>query len=170
MHAKIIFLVVLIAITAFVLWPPPRLQENYEGQDQIQEDPGPGPNVTVVTPDQLDRVIRATQAALSNQIGKCTYCIETTNIKLVGNMYIGRYLFSVIPEPGGAPYGLSVDSTVNSDTFNVTGITLQSLKTIDTMDPFTQFTSGSEIQEGVLPTASDFQSAMQSMQGAGSGF
>jgi hypothetical protein len=162
MNTKLVLLVVLVALAVFVLWPPSKVQEKYEAQTR---DPGYSSqkSVTIVTPDQLDQVIRATQKALSQKIGKCTYCIETTNVELVGNTYSGRFLFTVIPEPGGSAYGLSVDSTVNSDTYQVSNINLQSMKTIDAMDPYQQFKGGSDIAEGTLPKLSDLQSALQNM-------
>lgn len=158
---KVILFLVLVAITIFVWWPQ-QSQEKYEAQGALPGDPGSGGTMTVVTPDQLDQVIRATQGALSKKIGKCAYCIETTNINLVGNVYSGRFLFSVIPEAGGGAYGMSVDSKVNNDTWDVSDISLQSLNTIDAMDPYGQFKSGSEISEAVLPKLSDLQSAMRS--------
>ena len=159
-NMKAVLFIVLIAITIFVMWP--QAQENYETEVSTK-DPGPGRNVTVVTPDELDQVIRATQVALSKKIGKCTYCIETTNINLSGNVYSGRFLFTVIPEEGGGAYGISVDSKVNQDTMNVLDISLQSLNTIDAMDPYNQFKAGSEIEDANLPKLADLQSALRSM-------
>jgi hypothetical protein len=117
-----------------------------------------------VTPDELDQVIRATQGALSKKIGKCSYCIETTNINLTGNVYNGRFLFTVLPsEGGGGAYGVSVDSKVDKEKWNVLDISLQSLNTIDAMDPYGQFKSGRDIEEANLPKLSDLQSALSNM-------
>jgi len=163
MHAKTILFVTLLVVTVYMLWPPSKIQGTTTTTEYYgTQDPGPADTITVVTPDELSRIITLTQAALSKQIGKCTYCIETTNISLTNNVYSGRFLFTVLPEPGGAPYGLSVDSTVNGDT--VTNITLQSQSTIDQMDPYDQFKAGSDIKQGVtLPTLADLQSAMKRM-------
>ena len=163
MYTKTLLFILLLVVTLYALWPPAKIQgvsgntEYYTGT----QDPGPANTVTVVTPDELSKVIQATQAALSSQLGKCTYCIETTNINLTGNIYSGRFLFTVLPEPGGAPYGISVDSTVQKGSNMASGITLQSLSTIDVMDPYNQFKSGSDIQgEDTLPKLSDLQAAM----------
>ena len=159
-YTKTLLFILLLVLALYALWPPAKIQgtEYYSSDTQ---DPGPASTITVVTPDELSRVIQATQAALSSKLGKCTYCIETTNISLTGNLYSGRFLFTVLPEPGGAPYGISVDSTVQKGSNMASGITLQSLSTIDTMDPYKQFKSGSDIQsEDTLPKLSDLQAAM----------
>ena len=156
---KAVLFVVLIAVTIFVMWPQ-ETQEKYESGTQ---DPGYGSNITVVTPDELDQVIRATQVALSKKIGKCSYCIETTNINLTGNVYNGRFLFTVLPEEGGGAYGVSVDSRVNRDNWDVLDVSLQSLNTIDAMDPYNQFKPGSDIEEANLPKLADLQSALSNM-------
>lgn len=160
---KAILFVVLILVTVYVMWPQQaQAQEKYEAQGSTR-DPGPGNRVTVVTPDQLDQVIRATQGALSKQIGKCAYCIETTNINLSGNVYNGRFLFTVLPEAGGGAYGVSVDSKVKSDTMDVLDISLQSMNTIDAMDPYSQFKAGSDIEDANMPKYADLQSALSNM-------
>ncbi len=159
-NMKAVLFVFLIALTIYVVWSPPVTQEKYESGTR---DPGPGTSLTVVTPDELDQVIRATQAALSKKIGKCSYCIETTNINLSGNVYSGRFLFTVIPEAGGGAYGISVDSRVNRDKWDVLDVSLQSLKTIDAMDPYGQFKSGKDIEEANLPKLADLQNALKSM-------
>jgi len=156
-NMKAVLFVVLIAVAVFVMWP--QGQENYESV----QDPGPGSNLTVVTPDELDKVIRATQGALSKKIGKCSYCIETTNINLSGNVYNGRFLFTVLPSEGGGAYGVSVDSRVDRDNWNVLDVALQSMNTIDAIDPYSQFRSGRDIEESNLPKLADLQSAMANM-------
>jgi hypothetical protein len=160
-NMKAVLFFVLLAVTLIVMWPQ-QSHEKYEAQAQ-GGDPGPGKNVTVVTPDELDQVIRATQVALSKKIGKCSYCIETTNINLSGNVYSGRFLFTVLPEEGGGAYGVSVDSRVNKDNWDVLDISLQSLNTIDAMDPYNQFKSGRDIEEANLPKLADLQSALSNM-------
>lgn len=166
MKMKILLLVALIAIVIFVLWPPMKLQEKYEvPKTPVTKDPGYADEkaITVVTPNELDQIILATQKALSQQIGKCAYCIETTTVELVGNTYNGRFLFTVLPGQGGGAYGVSVNSKVNKDTYQASDIELQSLKTIDAMDPYQQFKGGSEISEAVMPKLADLQLALQSM-------
>ena len=158
---RVVLFVVLIAVTIFVMWPQEK--EKYEAQDGLPADPGYGKSLTVVTPDELDQVIRATQVALSKKIGKCSYCIETTNINLTGNVYNGRFLFTVLPEEGGGAYGVSVDSRVDKEKMNVLDISLQSLNTIDAMDPYGQFKSGRDIEEANLPKLADLQSALSNM-------
>ena len=158
---RAVLFVVLIAVTIFVMWP--QGQEKYEAQGAFPADPGYGKSLTVVTPDELDQVIRATQVALSKKIGKCSYCIETTNINLTGNVYNGRFLFTVLPEGGGGAYGVSVDSRVDKDKWNVLDISLQSMNTIDAMDPYAQFKSGRDIEEANLPKLEDLQSALKSL-------
>lgn len=158
---KAVLFVVLIAVTIFVMWP--QENEKYEAQGALPADPGYGKSLTVVTPDELDQVIRATQGALSKKIGKCSYCIETTNINLTDNVYSGRFLFTVLPAEGGGAYGVSVDSRVNKDNWDVLDVSLQSLNTIDAMDPYNQFKPGSDIEEANLPKLSDLQSALQNM-------
>jgi len=160
-NMKAVLFVVLIAVTIFVMWP--QAQEKYEAQGGLPADPGYGKGLTVVTPDELDQVIRATQGALSKKIGKCSYCIETTNINLTGNVYNGRFLFTVLPSEGGGAYGVSVDSRVDKEKMNVLDISLQSLNTIDAMDPYGQFKSGRDIEEATLPKLADLQSALRNM-------
>jgi hypothetical protein len=156
---KALLFIVLLALTIYVVWTPQK-QEKYESGTK---NPGPGNALTVVTPDELDQVIRATQAALSKKIGKCAYCIETTNINLVDNVYNGRFLFTVIPEAGGGAYGVSVDSRVNRDKWDVLDISMQSMNTVDAMDPYGQFKPGSDIEEASLPKLADLQSALGNM-------
>jgi len=165
MNTKILFIVILLAITVYVLWPPHKTQgTNPSAEYFVTPDPYSTSNVTtVIVPNELEHVIRATQKALSAKLGKCTYCIETTTISLNGNTYSGRFLFTVLPEAGGAPYGISVDSTVEKGSFNVSNINLQSLSTIDQMDPYGEFKAGSDIQESSLPKLSDLQSAMNNL-------
>jgi hypothetical protein len=160
---KLVFLVVLVALVAYVFWPPSKIQavttENYQTRDPTFDSPGG--NITVVTPDEMEKVIRATQSALSKQIGKCTYCLETTSINLTDNVYSGRFLFSVIPGQGGGAYGVAVDANIDkAKDYTVKNIALQSMNTIDAMDPYTQFKSGAEIQEANLPKFSDLKSVM----------
>ena len=162
MQIKTLLLITLLLFTVYILLPPKRLQE--PTIEKFTPDPGFSSTVTVVTPDQLDKIIRLTQAALSKQIGKCTYCIETTNISLSGDTYSGRFLFSVLT---GFPYGISVDSTVkkgsSGEPETVTNITLQSTKTIDEMDSFKQFKSGSDIEGSPFPDLADLQSALNNL-------
>ena len=164
MQTKTLLLLVLLAFTVFMLMPPAKIQEPSVEYFETP-DPGPASTITVVTPDELDKIIRLTHAALSKKIGKCTYCIETTNISLTGNTYAGRFLFTVLT---GYPYGISVDSTVekgeSGDPETVTSINLQSNKTIDTMDAFGQFKSGADIEAvDTLPNIADLQSALNNM-------
>ena len=164
MQMRTILLALLVVAVVFVIMPPSKIQ----GVEKYTSDPGYSGNpITVVTPDELDRVIRATQMALSKQIGKCTYCIETTSISLSGNTYSGRFLFAVMPGESGSqwssPYGIGVDSTVDRDTYTATNINLQSNNTVDQMDPYEQFKSGSEIQEGTMPTLAQLQSALNNV-------
>jgi hypothetical protein len=163
---KIVLTLVLLAAAVYIFWPPAKVQEveNYTGTP----DPGyPDPKTTVVTPDELDAVIRSTQVSLSKKIGKCTYCIETTNISMSGNVFTGRFLFTVIPGQGGGPYGVAVDSVVEKSkdgVYNVKSINLQSLSTIDAMDPYDEFKPGKEIEEAVtLPKLSDLQAALNNV-------
>jgi len=154
----------LIFITLFAVYllfvPHTKIQEPNAEYYDVTPDPGPGPDVTVVTPDELDKVITLTQKALSEKIGKCTYCIETTNINLTGNTYNGRFMFMVLT---GFPYGIAVDSSVTkgpSGPETVTNITLQATKTIDEVDAFDTFKSGSEILKSSEPSVAELQSAL----------
>jgi hypothetical protein len=163
METKTILLALLVIAVFFVVMPPSKIQ----GVEKYTSDPGyADSDATVVTPDALQKVIQATQTALSKQIGMCTYCIETTSIALSGDTYTGRFLFVALPGASGSqwssPYGIGVDSTVDGKTYTVSNIALQSNNTIDQMDPYEQFRSGSEIQEGTLPTLAQLQSALNS--------
>jgi hypothetical protein len=164
METKTILLALLVIAVFFVVMPPSKIQ----GVEKYTSDPGYADSdaTTVVTPDALQKVIQATQTALSRQIGKCTYCIETTSISLTGDTYSGRFLFVVLPGASGSqwssPYGIGVDSTVDGKTYSVSSINLQSNETIDQMDPYEQFKSGSDIQNGTLPTLAQLQSALNS--------
>ena len=160
---KTLLLLALLVFTVYMLMPPSRVQDP-SVEHFVTKDPGFTSTVTVVTPDELDKIIRLTQAALSKKIGKCTYCIETTTISLSGNVYSGRFLFSVLT---GFPYGISVDSTVtkgsSGEPETVTSINLQSTKTIDTMDSFREFKSGSDIEGSPFPNLADLQSALNNV-------
>ena len=163
MNTKIVVLTLLVIAVLIVMTPPSKIQGTENYTDPVTPDPGYGSCVTVVTPDELDRVIRATQRALSKQIGKCTYCIETTNICRTGNTYTGSFLFVAMPsETGGSTYGIGVESTVDTKG-NVSNITLQSNNTIDQMDPYEQFKTGSDIQASTLPTVAQLQSALNNV-------
>jgi hypothetical protein len=165
---KVVLTLILVAAAVYILWPPAKVQVNAENYTMETLDPGyPGPGTTVVTPDELEKVIRSTQTALSKKIGKCTYCIETTNINTSGNTYNGRFLFTVIPGQGGGPYGVAVDSVVEKSSdgdFNTKSVTLQSLSTIDVMDPYSEFKAGKDIDMSVtLPKLSDLQAALNNV-------
>lgn len=158
--SKTLLLILLLALAVYMLAVPPAKIQDPSAEYFETPDPGPAATITVVTPDELDKIILLTQAALSEKIGKCTYCIETTNISLTGNTYSGRFLFSVLT---GFPYGISVDSTVEKGTSGpetVSSINLQSNNTIDVMDAFDQFKSGSDIIGNPFPTVADLQSAL----------
>lgn len=161
MNTKTLLLILLLAFAIYMLAIPPAKIQEPSAEYFETPNPGPADTITVVTPDELDKIIMLTQAALSEKIGKCTYCIETTNISLTGNTYSGRFLFSVLT---GFPYGISVDSTVEKGASGgpetVSSINLQSTKTIDTMDAFDQFKSGSDIIGSSPPTIADLQSAL----------
>ena len=161
MSTKTLLLILLVALAIYMLTVPPSKIQEPSAEYFETPDPGPADTITVVTPDELDKIIRLTQAALSKQIGECTYCIETTNISLTGNTYSGRFLFSVLT---GFPYGISVDSTVEKGTSGepetVSSINLQANKTIDEMDPFDQFKESSDIIGSAFPTVADLQSAL----------
>ena len=160
MNIKTLLLVLLIGFAIYMLAIPPAKIQDPSVEYFVTPDPGPADTITVVTPDELEKIIQLTQTALSKQIGKCTYCIETTNISLTGNTYSGRFLFSVLT---GFPYGISVDSTVEKGTSGpetVSNITLQSNTTIDTMDSFDQFTSGYDIIGSSPPSIADLQSVL----------
>ena len=163
MQTKTLLLIVLLVVAIFMLMPPSKIQDPSVEYFETP-DPGPASTITVVTPDELDKIIRLTQTALSKKIEKCTYCIETTNISLTGNTYSGRFLFSVLT---GFPYGISVDSTVekgqSGEPETVTSINLQSVTTIDKMDAFGEFKSGSDIVGSPLPNIADLQSALNNM-------
>jgi hypothetical protein len=163
MDARLIFVLILIIIAWFVLSPGKKVQGSSVEKTATQ-DPSfsaSDGSISVATPDDLDAVIRSTQVALSKQLGKCTYCLETTSLNISNNLFSGRFLFTVLPEQGGGAYGVSVDSLVDkADNFNVKNISLQAMNTIDVMDPYSQFKSGREIEEGVLPNLTDLQSAM----------
>jgi hypothetical protein len=154
MNSKTILLALLVVSAAWIMMPPMKIQGQIE---KYTSDPGYGDGITVVTPDEIDKVVRATQVALSKQIGKCTYCIETTNIQLQANVYYGRFLFTVLPGEYGMPYGIGVDSVVDKKTYTVTSVNLQSTNTIDQMDPYEQFKAGSEVQASVAPTLAQLQ-------------
>ena len=160
MNIKTLLLVLLVGFAIYMLVVPPAKIQDPSVEYFVTPDPGPADTITVVTPDELEKIIQLTQTALSKQIGKCAYCIETTNISLTGNTYSGRFLFSVLT---GFPYGISVDSTVEKGTSGpetVSNITLQSNTTIDTMDSFDQFTSGYDIIGSSPPSIADLQSVL----------
>jgi len=160
----LLLLVLLVAVVYILMTSPPKIQEQTAtSAEYYTPDPSyTASTITVVTPNELDKVIRLTQKALSEQIQQCSYCIETTNITLSGNTYSGVFLFSVLT---GYPYGISVASTVekgsSGEPETVTSLTLQNNTTVDQMDAFDTFVSGSEIEgTTTLPTIADLQSAL----------
>jgi hypothetical protein len=163
MKIKTLLLIVILVVAVYMLTPPAKIQEPSSSAEYYTPDPSyTSSTMTVVTPDELDKIIRLTQAALSNKIGQCTYCIETTNITLSGNTYSGVFLFSVLT---GYPYGISVASTVEKGSTGqpetVTSVTIQNDTTIDQMDAFGTFVSGADIDSSSkLPTIADLQSAL----------
>jgi hypothetical protein len=163
MKIKTLLLIVILVVAVYMLTPPAKIQEPSSSAEYYTPDPSyTASTMTVVTPDELDKIIRLTQAALSNKIGQCTYCIETTNITLSGNTYSGVFLFSVLT---GYPYGISVASTVEKGSTGqpetVTSVTIQNDTTIDQMDAFGTFVSGADIDSSSkLPTIADLQSAL----------
>jgi hypothetical protein len=163
MKLKTLLLLVLLVLAIYMLTPPAKVQDPSPSAEYYTTDPSyTSSTMTVVTPDELDKVIRLTQAALSTKIGQCTYCIETTNITLSGNTYSGVFLFSVLT---GYPYGISVASTVEKGSTGqpetVTSVTVQNDTTVDQMDAFGTFVSGADIDSSSkLPTIADLQSAL----------
>jgi len=163
MKIKTLLLIVILVVAVYMLTPPAKIQEPSSSAEYYTPDPSyTSSTMTVVTPDELDKIVRLTQAALSNKIGQCTYCIETTNITLSGNTYSGVFLFSVLT---GYPYGISVASTVEKGSTGqpetVTSVTIQNDTTIDQMDAFGTFVSGADIDSSSkLPTIADLQSAL----------
>jgi len=165
MSSKTLLLLALIVLVVYLMMPPAKVQEQTTepSAEYYTTDPSyTSSTITVVTPDELEKVIRLTQKALSDKIQQCTYCIETTNITLSGNTYSGVFLFSVLT---GYPYGVSVASTVEKsptgEPATVTSLTLQNDTTIDQMDAFGTFTAGADIEgTTTLPTIADLQSAL----------
>jgi hypothetical protein len=158
MKGSIILFLLLVTVVYFLFVPPSNVLEEYTPTP----DPSYSDTTTVVTPDELSLVIQATQKALSQQLGKCTHCIETTQISLSNNVFTGRFMFVVLPGESGTPYGVGVSSTVGTD-WSVKNVTLQSDSTIDQIDSYEQFKAGSEIQKSVLPTSAQLQSALNNI-------
>jgi hypothetical protein len=160
MKTQTLLLIFVALVAVYLLAVPHTKIQEPDAEYYTTPDPGPGPDITVVTPDELDKVITLTQKALSDKIGKCTYCIETTNINLTGNTYNGRFMFMALT---GFPYGIGVDSTVQkgpNGPETVTSINLQATQTIDEIDPFDEFKQGSEILKSSEPSIADLQSAL----------
>ena len=127
-------------------------------------DPGPSlKNITVASPDEVQKMIRMTQVKLSEQIGECTYCIETSNLELTDNVYSARFLFMVLV---GFAYGIAVDATISkgpNGPEKVLSVTLQSTKTAEEVDIFDQFVSGADIEFEKLPTRAELQSVVNNL-------
>ena len=162
---KVKYLVLVLAVLA-VLYitktsASPKPVEGYSST------PDPGPNAqgnTVVTPDIMEKLIQLTQPEVSKQLGKCTYCINTSNVELTGGVYKVRFLFLVLV---GFAYGIGVDAVVKADEngkpVSLEGITFQSNRTVDDIDRFDEFQKAALFGEDKLPTLADLQSVYQNL-------
>ena len=121
----------------------------------------PGSSETKVTPDQMEKMIQLTQPEVSKQLGKCTYCINTDTVQLIGSTYKVRFMFMVLV---GFPYGIGVDATINADEkgepVSLAGISIQSDNTIDDVDKFDQFQTASSFTADSLPTLAQLQAVL----------
>ncbi len=124
--------------------------EKYEPSSQTQTVP--------ITHGLTQQLIQLTQPALVQKLGgKClVYPIETSYIRQDGDTFKCRFMFTVI-ESNQYPYGISVNSDIRDGA--VVSIELQNLNTIDKMDAFDKFESGSQLKEQPLPTLNQLQSA-----------
>jgi hypothetical protein len=144
------------------------LPQKKESQPPVEyytaSDPGPSlKNITIASPDEVQKIIQLTQVKLSEQIGECTYCIETSNLELTDNVYSARLLFMVLV---GFAYGVAVDATISkgpNGPEKVLTLTLQSTKTADEVDIFDQFVSGADIESPRLPTKAELQSVVNNL-------
>ena len=159
MKTKIILFLVLVIVLFFATRP--KQTESVEYYET--KDPSFSGENTVVTPDQMDQMIKLTQPEVSKQLGKCTYCINTDTVQLVGNTYYVRFMFMVLT---GFPYGVGVDAVIaadkDKDPQKLISINLQSINTIDdgAIDKFDQFQQASDFSADSLPTLSQLQAVL----------
>ena len=124
--------------------------EKYEPSSSTQTVP--------ITHGLTQQMVQLTQPALVQKLGgKClVYPIETSYIRQDGDTFKCRFMFTVI-ESNQYPYGISVNSDIRDGA--VISIELQNLNTIDKMDAFDRFESGSQLKEQPLPTLNQLQGA-----------
>jgi len=123
-------------------------------KEERYEAPDPTPTLPI-TYDLVQNLVRVTQTALSKQVGCLVYPLETSYVRQDGDVFHCRFMFTVVKK-GQYPYGVGVTSDVRGN--EVVSLQLQSQDTIDKIDPFDQFVTGSQLKEEVLPTRAQFQS------------
>jgi hypothetical protein len=129
-------------------------------------DTSSGVPPVIITHDITQRMVQLTQQALVQKLGgKClVYPLDTNYIRQEGEIFHCRMMFTVI-QSNQFPYGVSVDSDVSVPgatslgDASVVSLELQNMSTIDTMDAFDQFETGSQLQEQQLPTRSQLEAA-----------
>lgn len=130
--------------------------------DYFTQDPTfSSDNEVTVTHDQMQKMIQLTQPEVSKQLGKCTQCIHTDTVQLVGNTYNVRFMFMVQTD---FPYGVGVDAMIradeNKEPQQLLRINMQSDDTIDSVDKFDQFRQASDFSADVLPTIAQLQAVL----------
>lgn len=124
------------------------------------KNPGFGGDTTV-TPDQMEQMIKLTQPEVSKQLGKCTYCIGTDTVQLVGNVYHVRFMFMVLT---GFPYGVGVDAIIGADKDKdpekLISIEFQSVESGADSDA-NKFDQFQQISTDTLPTIAQLQAVLK---------
>jgi predicted Co/Zn/Cd cation transporter (cation efflux family) len=117
-------------------------------------------SIAVASPDDIQKMIEMTQSALTKKLDACAHCIEVSSLNLVGNVYQVSFMFVVTK---GFPYGIAVNATIQKDVSKVISLELQSTTTIDQVEKYNEFVSGSEITESSVPSRSELQKLVNNL-------
>jgi hypothetical protein len=130
-------------------------------KEERYETPDPTPPIPI-THELIQRLVQVTQPALVKKLGaSCVvYPLETSYVRQDGDVFHCRFMFTVA-DGKQYPYGLGVSADVKGN--EVVSLELQNQNTIDKIDPFDQFMTGSQLSEQVLPTKSQLQNAFSTV-------
>ena len=111
-----------------------------------------------LTADMIQKFIQVTKQELCKQLGYPVQPVETTYVRPNGSNFDCRFMFAAFSPKGTGIYSIGVSSTLSSDG-NLVSLDLQNDNTIDQIDAFGDFQSGSLLTKPTLPTIAQLKAA-----------
>jgi hypothetical protein len=122
----------------------------------------PQSSPTRLTEQMISDFIQVTKGQLVKQLGYPVQPVSTEYVTPNGNNFDCRFIFAGFSPKGTGIYSLGVSATFSPDANLVGSLKFQSDSTIDQMDAFDGFQSGSLVTKQDLPTISQLRAAFQS--------